>query len=137
VILSGNSKLKHLALWSQAAFYAIAGVNHFINPEFYYPLIPDYLPWKAAINLISGVAEIGLGLFLLIPVTRKIACFALMAMLVAFIPSHVYFISIGSCVDGGLCVAPWIGWLRLLVIHPILIFGIWWLIPHSDKTKNT
>lgn len=132
-MLSGNSNLKKLAIWSQAVFYTVAGINHFINPEFYYPLIPNYLPWKEAINLISGIAEIGLGLLLLIPITRKIASIALVAMLVAFIPSHVYFISIGSCIDGGLCVAPWVGWVRLLIIHPLLILGVWWVMPDSSK----
>ena len=105
-----------------AAFYLIAGINHFINPEMSFGLIPDYLPWKQEINMISGVAEVLLALMLCIPSSRKAAAILIIAMLVAFIPSHIWFIQIGSCIDGGLCTDEWVAWVRLLVIHPILIF---------------
>ena len=32
------------------AFYFFAGSYHFINPESYYPLIPDYLLYPELIN---------------------------------------------------------------------------------------
>ena len=48
-------------------------------------------------------------------------------MLIAFIPSHIWFIEIGSCVEGGLCVDEWISWLRLLIIHPVLIYWAYWV----------
>jgi uncharacterized membrane protein len=130
-MLSGSFSLKTLALWVQVVFYTVAGINHFISPDFYYPLIPDYLPWKVEINVLSGGIEVLLGLLLIVPAYRKYACYMLMAMLVAFIPSHVYFINVGGCIDGGLCVTPWMGWFRLLVIHPLLILGVWWVAPNN------
>lgn len=106
-------------------FYFIAGINHFINPEFYIPLIPDYLPLKKEVNLISGLIEIALAIGLLLNPTRKIASFLTILMLLAFIPSHIYFIQIGSCIEGGLCVPEWIGWTRLIAIHPALLLWAW------------
>lgn len=105
-------------------FFVVAGLNHFRDPEFYSPLIPDYLPFHFLINILSGTLEVFLGLALLSTKTRKIAAYLLILMLVAFIPSHIYFIQIGSCADLGLCVPPWIAWVRLVVIHPALI---WWV----------
>ena len=118
--------MKKISLFFQSFFYVFAGVNHFINPDFYLPLIPDYLQELAVfINALSGTIEIGFGVMLLVPKSRKRAALGIVLMLVAFIPSHVYFIQIGSCIDNGLCVAEWIGWLRLLVIHPFLILWAW------------
>ncbi len=108
-------------LFLLSGFYVFAGVNHFINPEFYYPLIPDYLTFHEAINYISGLAEILLGIGVLVNKTRRLSSYLLVAMLVSFIPAHVYFIQIGSCIETGLCVPEWISWTRLLIIHPLLI----------------
>lgn len=102
-------------------FFITAGANHFISPSFYLPLIPPYFPYPEAINLLSGVAEILLGILLLLPRFQKWAGYGIVLLMLAFIPAHVYFIQIGNCIEGGLCVAAWIGWVRLVVIHPLLI----------------
>ncbi len=107
-------------------FYLFAGANHFIDPEFYYPLVPSYLPWPKTINVISGVAEILLAIGLIFKSTRKISSYLIIAMLIAFLPSHIYFIEVGGCVHEGLCVDVWVMWIRLLVVHPILLLWAWW-----------
>ena len=106
-------------------FYFAGGINHFINPEFYLPLIPPIFPRPELINILSGVAEIALAIGMIFSKTRKLASFLIIIMLVAFIPSHVYFIQIGSCVNDGLCVQQWVGWIRLVLIHPLLIYWAW------------
>lgn len=113
--------IKKTNLYLLSGFYVIAGVNHFLNPEFYYPLIPDYLPFHEVINYVSGFAEILLGFGVLIKKTRRLSSYLLVVMLISFIPSHIYFLQIGSCTEGGLCVSEWISWARLLAIHPLLI----------------
>lgn len=125
--------MKKLSFLALVAFFVFAGANHFINPTFYYPLIPDYLPFPKTINVLSGIVEIGLGILLLVDRYRKSAAYMLIALMVAFIPSHVYFIMIGSCVEGGLCVPSWVGWFRLIVIHPIII---WWIYSHSKPNRS-
>jgi len=106
-------------------FYLIAGFNHFINPDFYLPLIPPFFHSPEKINVLSGIAEIILGIGILFYPSRKIASYGIIMMLIAFIPSHIYFIQINSCIEGGLCVPEWIAWFRLLVIHPALLFWAW------------
>jgi len=103
-------------------FFILAGRNHFANTEFYIPLIPDYLPFPVLINNVSGIFEILLGLGILFKKYSKIAAWGIIVLLVLFIPSHIYFIQIGACVEDGLCVPKWVAWIRLLLIHPILIF---------------
>jgi uncharacterized membrane protein len=117
--------LKIISLYLMAGFYLFGGINHFRTPEFYLPLIPDYLPTPDLLNLLAGIAEIVLAIGLLIPQTRKLAAWGVIAMLLAFIPSHVYFIQLGSCIPDVLCAAEWMGWVRLLLIQPLLIAWAW------------
>lgn len=114
-------------LYGLVAFYLFAGGYHFVNPTFYEGLIPPYFPYPKAINLISGLAEILLALGMLSVTYRKLTSRLIILMLLAFVPSHIYFIQIGSCEEGGLCVPAWISWGRLLVIHPILILWAYWV----------
>ncbi|MDB9781512.1 hypothetical protein OAB88_00190 [Winogradskyella sp.] len=107
------------------AFYAFAGSYHFINPEFYADLIPDYLPYHSVINYASGLLEISLALGVALPKTRLVAVKGIIVLLILFVPSHVYFIQIGSCVESAFCVTPWVAWVRLLIVHPLLIFWAW------------
>lgn len=111
----------NLLRYALSVFFIFAGTNHFINPEFYLPLIPDYLPLHEWINWISGVLEILFGIGLFFSRYKKMAAWGIIALLIVFIPSHVYFIQIGSCISEGLCVPEWVGWIRLILIHPLLI----------------
>lgn len=116
--------MNKVSFYAMVVFYLVAGLNHFLNPEFYLPLIPGYLPKPHLLNLMSGLAEVGLALALLFRSTRRWAALGIVCMLVAFIPAHLHFIQAGHCV-GNLCVPPWVGWARLLIIHPVLIWWAW------------
>lgn len=113
--------IKKLAFYALVLFYIFAGINHFINPEFYIPLIPPIFSSPELINYIAGIAEIVLALGLLVEKTRKLSAYGIMLMLLAFVPSHTYFIQIGGCIEGGLCAPMWLAWFRLVLVHPILL----------------
>lgn len=115
------TKIKKVSRVLIVAFYILAGFNHFRDPGFYLPLIPDYFPYLEFINIAAGVIEILLGIGFAIQKPRKISAYLTITMLVAFIPSHWHFIELGGCVSDGLCVPDWVAWVRLIVIHPLLI----------------
>jgi uncharacterized membrane protein len=117
--------VKRTLLISFVLFYVLAGTYHFVNPQFYLDLIPPYIPFPTAVNYLSGAIEISLGLLALSKAHRKWAAYGIMAMLIAFLPAHIYFIQIGSCVEDGLCVPEWVGWFRLIAIHPFLLRWAW------------
>lgn len=115
---------RKLLFYSFVAFYAFAGIMHFITPEVYLEVIPDWLGNKVILNYAAGAVEIAVALLALFPATRKLAGLITVAMLLAFIISHVYFIQIGSCA-GEMCIPEWIGYFRLIVIHPLLLYWAW------------
>ncbi|MEY3209159.1 MAG: hypothetical protein RL064_1190 [Bacteroidota bacterium] len=121
-----NQSIKKGLLIIAIVFYIFAGYNHFANPSFYLPLIPPYLSlWANELNLLSGIIEIVLGLLLIPKKTRQYAAWAIVLMLIAFIPSHIYFIQKGTFTLGSITINPTISWIRLLVVHPLLIIWAW------------
>ena len=118
--------IKRLSFPILVGFYILAGLNHFLNADFYLPLIPDYLPYPEIINVISGLLELFMGILLVPKKTRTWAAYAIIAMLLAFIPAHIYFIQIGGCLEDGLCAPLWVAWVRLVLVHPLLIAWVWY-----------
>ena len=83
-------KLKFATMVIFAAFFFVAGVNHFVNPPFYLNIMPPYLPWPAALVIISGVAEVVLGIALLIPKLSRLAAWGIIALLIAVFPANLH-----------------------------------------------
>jgi uncharacterized membrane protein len=83
-------KLKLVLKYLFAAFFVVAGVNHFINPAFYLKIMPPYLPWHLTLVYLSGVCEIALGLLLFVRKFTRAAAWGLVALLVAVTPANVH-----------------------------------------------
>jgi len=117
---------KKISLVLLIILYAGAGINHFIHPTGYYSIIPPYLPNHYLINILAGIAEISCAVLLMIPDTRKLGAYLVIAMLIAFIPAHIYMIQKGGCMGTEICIPLWGAWLRLFPLQFILIAWAWW-----------
>ncbi len=84
------SRLRRVGLWVLAAFYVFAGTNHLLNPAFYERIVPPGLPEPGWLNVLSGLAEITLGVFVLEPRTRVYAAWGLIALLFAVFPANLW-----------------------------------------------
>ena len=74
-----------------AAFFIGAGVNHFASPRFYEAMVPPALQKEAGrVVKVSGVAEVIGGLGVLLPWTRRLSGFGLVAILAAVFPANLY-----------------------------------------------
>lgn len=70
------------------AFMIFGGVNHFLKPAIYLPFIPNFLPGEA-INYLSGIAEIIVGIGVFIPKFRSLSTLGILIMMLIFLPLHV------------------------------------------------
>ncbi len=70
----------------------LAGANHFRKPKIYERIMPPYIPAKATMVMLSGIAEMILGFMILNPDTQSIAAWGIIVMLVVFIPVHLYML---------------------------------------------
>jgi uncharacterized membrane protein len=115
---------KQVALYGMALLYALAGANHFRSPDTYLKIIPPYLGDASLLNLLAGVAEMLLAFLLLFTATRRWAAYGIIAMLIAFVPTHIYMLTTGFCV-GTFCAPEWFLWVRLLLLQPLLMVWAW------------
>lgn len=109
--------LKTALLGLMAAFYVTAGVMHFLKPEFFLRIMPPMLPWPRALVAVSGVAEVLLGVAVLVPATRVWAAWGLIALLIAVFPANIYA-AVAAVPGAG-------GWGRL-PFQALFIAWAWW-----------
>lgn len=81
-------KLKLACVYLLGAGFIFAGCNHFRDAAFYVRMMPPYLPFPLALVYLSGIAEVALGIGVLIPQWRRLAGWGLIALLVAVLPAN-------------------------------------------------
>lgn len=118
--------------WPQrllGAFFLTTGVLHFVRPQTFENITPDYLPAHLALVLISGAAEIAGGLGLLVPRTRRAAGLGLIVLLVVIFPANI-----GMAVNAEDHSIPEpLLWARL-PLQPLLI---WWVYRASLRGSGS
>lgn len=95
-----------------AAFFILAGLNHFITPSIYLSIVPSYLQWPKTLVVISGVAEIIGGIGVWPARTRVWAGWGLIVLLLVLFPANIQATSTGMIVAGR-DVPTWLLWARL------------------------
>ncbi|KIG12659.1 hypothetical protein DB30_01147 [Enhygromyxa salina] len=114
----------------------LAGAMHFLNPELYLAMMPDYLPLHAAAVYVSGVVEIALGIALFVPKTRALAGWGLIALYLAVLPANIWMATEGVQ-PPGLEMSPTAAWLRL-PIQGVLMFWAWAVSrPNADAEATS
>ena len=76
-------------LYLLGSMYVIAGVMHFVFPKSYLRIMPRYLPYHKVLVLLSGLAEILLGIGLCFPYTKNISILGIILMLAVFLLVHI------------------------------------------------
>ena len=82
--------IRKFAKWILGVGFILAGINHFINPNFYLKIMPPYLPWHLFLVYLSGVLEVIFGGLLFIPRFTRFAAWGIIAILIAVFPANVY-----------------------------------------------
>jgi uncharacterized membrane protein len=127
--------LKTVLLYLMAAFYVYAGINHFLNPGFYVAIMPPYLPWHLGLVNVSGIAEIVLGVAVLVPRLRRTAAWGLIALLVAVFPANVH-VALNNVPMGNAEVGAGIwNWVRL-PFQALFIAWAWWYTRPDAAAQN-
>ena len=99
------------------------GSLHFLKPEFFFRIMPPWIPWHAAAVYVSGVFEFLGGIGVLVPQTRRLAGLGILALLLAVFPANIHMaLNASDYAD----ISPPIGlWLRL-PMQPLLMLWVWW-----------
>ena len=114
-----------------AMIFITAGIGHIIFHEEFTEVIPKIIPFKEAVNALVALIEIIIG----ITYFSKFKTYAhklSLILLIVYVWAHIHFIQMGSCIST-LCIPTWIAWARLVIIQPLLIYGVYYLLK-NDRT---
>ena len=111
--------MKKISLYIMILFYAGAGINHFIRPDFYLKIMPAWLSLHWELVFISGVAEVLCAVLLLFSKTRRLGAWAVIALLIAVFPANIQMLLDYKHDNNPML---WVAILRL----PIQLLLIWW-----------
>ena len=106
-------------LYVMGGLYFIAGIMHFVKPRMYQRIIPKYMPNHKLLVLLSGVAEIILGVSICIPATKDVSIYGIIAMLLIFLTVHFHMLFVKSAAMG---LQQWVLILRI----PLQFVLIYW-----------
>ena len=124
---------KRVLRWLMGPIYVLAGLNHFMHPELYLAIMPPYLPLHGPLVFLSGVAEVALGVLVLVPKTRSLAGFGIIALLIAVFPANLHM---ALAEPGTYDVPAWGLWLRLPVQALLIAWAYWVSRPDPEPTSG-
>lgn len=118
---------KVILRWLLTVFMVLAGVNHFLSPAPYLAMMPAELPHGSHLALVyvSGVAEILGGLGLILPATRRLAAWGLIALFVAILPANINM-AWNHLPLGGNPIPAWMLWARLPLQLVLIAWAYWY-----------
>ncbi|MGX5821015.1 DoxX family protein [Chitinophaga lutea] len=82
LILSGNIAL--------CAMLCMAAVGHIIYLRGMQLMLPDFVPFKKEVVILTGLLEVAAGIALLFPATRRLTGLLLIAYFILILPSNIY-----------------------------------------------
>jgi uncharacterized membrane protein len=124
---------KRIGLFALAIAFVTAGVNHFVNPEFFVAIMPPYLPAHLEIVYVSGVFEIVGGLGVLIPSVRSLAGWGLVLLLVAVFPANFHMAMNPELFSD---VSPFALYVRLPMQIAFILWAYWATRPDTASTPG-
>jgi len=128
-----RSATRRIFRYLLAVGFVAAGVNHFLNPDFYVAIMPPYLPWHLELVWISGFFEIlgGLGV-LFPPPLRRWAAWGLVALLIAVFPANLN-VALHDVPMGDPPLPAVLAWLRLPFQLVFIAWVIWCTSPPPER----
>jgi len=123
------NRLKTVCQWLLGLLFVLAGINHFVRPDFYVKIMPPYLPWHLELVYLSGVFEIALGILLVVPRCTPYAAWGLIALLLAVFPANIHMTLNPELYPE---ISPVVLWLRL-PLQGVLIAWAYWFTGRQVK----
>jgi len=95
-------KRQNLPALGLASFIGGAGVMHFVQPEFFDAIVPEWMPGsKRTVTLVSGAVELAGAALVAMPRTRRFGAWWCVVTFLGVFPANIQ-----SAVDGGVAGAP-------------------------------
>lgn len=123
--------IKTILRWVLTIFMVGAGINHFRSPAPYLGMMPAALPQPLLLIQLSGVAEILGGLGLILPQTRRLTAWCLIALFIAIFPANLNM-ALNHLALGDQPVPTWALWARLPLQVVLIVWAYWFTRPEKN-----
>ena len=127
-------KLRKPLLYLLSLNLCVAGFMHLLSPDFFVAIIPQGLPNPEWLNVLSGLAEIVIGVYLLEPRTRIYAAWAAIALAIAVFPANVNMMLENIGPGGPGTGSPVVNWIRL-PFQAVFILWAWWFTRPDEAPR--
>lgn len=131
--------LKRPLCYVMGLLYVVAGVLHFVFPKVYARIVPPQFPRPVLLVYLSGLAEVVLGIGVVLRRTRRESAWGLIALLIAVFPANVYMATndmipetVPNWASGIARVAMWVR----LPFQGVLILWAWWYTHLPETTER-
>jgi len=105
-------------------FFIFVGALHFIKPQSFAAIMPDWIPLHREAVAVSGVAEIAGGAALFSDRTARFGGWWLIALMVAVFPANIHMAINPDQVKGIDGIPNWALWARL-PLQPLAMLLVW------------
>ena len=117
-----------------AVFFIAGGIAHFVVTDSYIAAMPDYLGYHKELIIISGVFEILGAIGILVPQTRLLAGYGLVALIIAVYPANI---NMALHPERYTDISEFFIYIRL-PFQFLFMWFVWWAIaPERKKYKHT
>jgi uncharacterized membrane protein len=115
-----------------ALFFMTGGIAHFIVADFFIMAMPTYLGYHHELVFISGIFEILGAIGILVPRTRLLAGYGLIALIIAVYPANINMALHPEKYEG---ISEVFLYIRLTV-QILFIWFVWWAIAPERLENN-
>ena len=115
-----------------AVFFLIGGIAHFVITDSFIKAMPDYLSYHKELVIISGVFELLGAIGILIPRTRVLAAYGLIALVIMVYPANINMALHPERYNE---ISPLLLYSRL-PLQFVFIWFIWWAISPERLQKR-
>ena len=83
---------KLFTIYFMSIGYTYVGIRHFIDPDFFLAIMPNYLSFHLEFVYLTGIAEIVFGILLFFKKTRTFASYGLIVLLISVFPANIHLV---------------------------------------------
>tara|TARA_A100001388_G_scaffold219338_1_gene169980 strand:- start:18 stop:386 length:369 start_codon:yes stop_codon:yes gene_type:complete len=114
--------LKFITILIMSCFYMNVGVKHFIEPEWFLQIMPPNFPHHYEAVYWSGFFELLFGFLLINPMTRQLAGWGIIFVMITVFPANLYL----AVTDGvAMNISKELAWGRLPFQYVFIGLAFW------------
>jgi len=128
-------KYKLYTIYVLGSLYIYVGITHFINPEYFKIIMPDYIPFHYILIYVSGLFEIIFGLMIFFQKSRFYGAWGIFSLLILVYPANIYLYE-STEIQEILSVSKDQTFIRLLFQFPLIVLSFWHTRDFNSKIFN-